>query len=217
MDQNAGKKAAAYAALEWVKEDTVVGVGTGSTVDFFIEALKTIKHKIEGAVASSIATANKLKAAHIPLYDLNALDELFLYVDGADEVNSAKQMIKGGGGAMTREKIIATCAKQFICIADVSKKVEMLGQFPIAVEVLAVARSYVARQLVKLGGDPVYREGFVTDNGNIILDLYNLKLLNPKQVEINIKEIVGVVESGVFARRVADIVLLGSAEGVVKF
>ena len=154
MDKEAGKKAAAQAALEFIKDDMVIGVGTGSTVNYFIDALKSVKQKIEGAVASSVATANKLKALSIPVLDLILLTELPLYVDGADEINAAKQMIKGGGGALTREKIIATVAKKFICIADESKQVDLLGEFPVAVEVIPMARSYVARQIVQLGGDP---------------------------------------------------------------
>lgn len=208
MDKESGKKAAAEAALDYIKDDMIVGVGTGSTVEYFISALQKVKSKIDGAVASSIATANKLKALSIPLIDLNNVTDLPIYVDGADEVNSAKQMIKGGGGALTREKIIATVAKKFVCIADQSKQVDMLGNFPVAVEVIPMARSYVARQLVQLGGDPVYREGFVTDNGNVILDVFNLKLLEPRKVEEQIKAIVGVVESGIFAERTADVVLI---------
>jgi ribose 5-phosphate isomerase A len=208
MDKEAGKKAAAEAALDFIKDDMIVGVGTGSTVEYFIEALKKVKGRIEGAVASSIATANKLKALSIPVIDLNSVVELPIYVDGADEVNGAKQMIKGGGGALTREKIIATVAKKFICIADQSKQVDILGGFPVAVEVIPMARSYVARELVQIGGDPVYREGFVTDNGNIILDVFNLKLLDPRSMEEKIKAIVGVVESGIFAGRIADVVLI---------
>ena len=160
-------------------------------------------------MASSVATADQLKALSIPLLDLNSLAELPLYVDGADEINPAKQMIKGGGGALTREKIIATVAKKFVCIADQSKQVELLGEFPVAVEVIPMARSYVARQIVQLGGDPVYREGFVSDNGNVILDVYNLKLLDPRSMEEKLKSITGVVESGIFAKRTADVVLLG--------
>src|SRR5579883_635484 len=213
-DKEAGKKAAALAALEYIRDDMIIGVGTGSTIDHFIEALKSVKQKIEAAVASSVATANKLKALAIPLIDLNSVNSLSLYVDGADEVNAAKQMIKGGGGALTREKIVAMVAKKFICIADESKYVDLLGEFPVAVEVIPMARSYVARQIVKLGGDPVYREGFVTDNGNQILDVYNLKLLDPLKLEEKLKEIVGVVENGIFAKRTADVVLLGSAEKV---
>lgn len=207
MDKEAGKKAAAEAALDFIKDDMIVGVGTGSTVDYFIDALKSVRQKIEGAVASSVHTANKLKALSIPLIDLNSVIELSIYVDGADEINSAKQMIKGGGGALTREKLIAMVAKKFICIADRSKQVDLLGEFPVAVEVLPMARSYVARQIVQLGGDPVYREGFVTDNGNVILDVFNLKLLEPRAMEDKLKSIVGVIESGIFAKRTADIVL----------
>jgi ribose 5-phosphate isomerase A len=215
-DKEAGKKAAALAALEYIRDDMIIGVGTGSTIDHFIEALKSVKQKIEAAVASSVATANKLKALAIPLIDLNSVNSLSLYVDGADEINSAKQMIKGGGGALTREKIIATVADKFICIADESKYVDMLGAFPVAVEVLPMARSYVARQIVQLGGDPVYREGFVTDNGNVILDVYNLKLVEPRMIEEKLKNMVGVVENGVFAKRTADVLLLGTANGARK-
>lgn len=216
MNRDAGKKAAAEAALEWIKDEMIIGVGSGSTVDFFIAALPSVKNKLEGVVASSIATANKLKALAIPLLDLNSINNLPLYIDGADEINSAKQMIKGGGGALTREKIIATVAKKFVCIADASKMVDLLGEFPVAVEVLPMARSYVARQIVQLGGDPVYREGFVTDNGNVILDIFNLKLLEPKTVEEKLKSIVGVVENGVFAKRTADVLLLASEKEVQK-
>lgn len=216
VDKEIGKKAAADAALEFIKDDMVIGVGSGSTVDFFIAALKSVKNKIEGAVASSVATADKLKALSIPLIDLNSVNGLPLYVDGADEINAMKQMIKGGGGALTREKIIATVAKKFVCIADESKFVDLLGDYPVAVEVLPMARSYVARQIVQLGGDPVYREGFVTDNGNVILDVFNMKLLDPKMIEEKLKAIVGVVENGLFAKRTADVLLLGGARGVEK-
>jgi len=212
MDTEAGKKAAAKAALDFIEDDMVIGVGSGSTVDYFIEALASVKQKIDGAVASSVATAERLKALSIPLLDLNAVNELPLYVDGADEINSAKQMIKGGGGALTREKIIATVAKKFICIVDQSKQVDLLGEFPVAVEVIPMARSYVARQIVQLGGDPVYREGFVTDNGNVILDVYNLKIMEPLALESKLKAIVGVVENGIFAHRTADVLLLGTPE-----
>ncbi len=209
MDKEAGKKVAAQAALKYIEDDMIVGVGTGSTVSYFIEALGSIKARIEGAVASSVETEKKLKALGIPVIDLNAVKELPFYIDGADEINAAKQMIKGGGGALTREKIIATVAKKVICIADQSKSVELLGDFPVAVEVIPMARSYVARQIVQLGGDPVYREGFVTDNGNVILDVFNLKLLDPVALERKLKGIVGVVESGIFAERSADIVIFG--------
>ena len=209
MDVEAGKKAAAESALDFIEQDMIIGVGSGSTVAYFIEALKKVRQKIEGAVASSVATADKLKALSIPVLDLNSVTELPLYVDGADEINPNKQMIKGGGGALTREKIIATVAKKFVCIIDPSKKVDLLGSFPVAVEVIPMARSYVARQIVQLGGDPVYREGFVSDNGNVILDIFNLKLLDPRGMEDKLKGIVGVVESGIFAKRTADVVLVG--------
>jgi len=216
IDKEAGKKAAAEAALAYIENDMIIGVGSGSTVDHFIAALKSVKQKIDAAVASSIATANKLKALSIPLLDLNSVSALPLYVDGADEINAVKQMIKGGGGALTREKIIATVARKFICIADESKLVDLLGNFPISVEVIPMARSYVARQIVQLGGDPVYREGFITDNGNVILDVFNIKLVDPRMIEDQLKNLVGVVENGVFARRTADVLLLGTADGVRK-
>lgn len=214
MTKEAGKKAAAVAAIEYIEQDAIVGVGTGSTVEYFIEALGKIKHKIDAAVASSVATANKLKALGIPVIDLNAVTELPIYVDGADEVNSHKQLIKGGGGALTREKIIATVAKQFICIVDDSKLVDTLGEFPVPIEVIPMARGYAARQIVQLGGDPVYREGLITDNGNNILDVYNLRLYDPKNLEDKLKSIVGVVENGIFAHRTANIVLLGNNHSV---
>lgn len=216
MDKEAGKRAAAEAALQYVQDDTVIGVGSGSTVAYFIQALARIKGRIEGAVASSVSTANQLKALNIPVIDLNSVRDLPLYVDGADEINHAKQMIKGGGAALTREKIIATVAKQFVCIADASKRVELLGEFPVALEVIPMARSYVARQVVQLGGDPVYRDGVVTDNGNVILDIYGLKLLEPRVMEAKLKAIVGVVESGIFAHRVADVLLLSDGLGGVQ-
>lgn len=216
MDKESGKKRVAEAALEYIEPDAIIGVGSGSTVDYFINALKSVRQKIEAAVASSVATANKLKAISIPVVDLNAVNELPLYIDGADEVNSRKQMIKGGGGALTREKIIATVAKKFVCIVDESKLVDVLGEFPLPVEVIPMARSYVARQIVQLGGDPVYREGFVSDNGNIILDVYNLQILDPKSLETKIKSIVGVVDDGIFAHRSADVVLVGGEKSVNK-
>lgn len=216
IDKEAGKQAAAHAALEFIKEDMVIGVGSGSTVHHFIDALASVKGRIEGAVSSSVESTNRLKALSIPILDLNSVGEVPLYVDGADEVNLARQMIKGGGGALTREKIIATASRKFICIADESKVVDLLGEFPVAVEVIPMARSYVARQIVLLGGDPVYREGFVTDNGNAILDVYNLKLIDPRAMEDKLNNITGVVENGVFARRTADVVLVGSENGVRK-
>lgn len=214
MSQDTLKKAAALAALDYIQHGMVLGVGTGSTVNYFIEGLKSVKGKIEGAVASSKATADKLKALSIPLLDLNSVNELALYVDGADEINSAKQMIKGGGGALTREKIIAAVAKKFVCIVDQTKQVDLLGTFPVAIEVIPMARSYVAREMVKLGGEPVYRQGFTTDNGNVILDVYNLKILNPIALEKDINNITGVVANGIFAVRPADVLLLATEQGV---
>jgi ribose 5-phosphate isomerase A len=214
MDIEALKKAAALAALDYIEHDMVIGVGSGTTVNYFIDALKSVKGKIEGAVASSNASAERLKALSIPLINLNSVSDLPLYVDGADEINSYKQMIKGGGGALTREKIIAAVAKQFICIADQTKQVELLGTFPVAIEVIPMARSYVARELLKMGGDPVYRQGFETDNGNVILDVHNFKILNPIELEEKINNIVGVVANGIFASRRADIVLLATEQGV---
>lgn len=208
------KKRAAEAAIALIEDDMVIGVGTGTTVNYFIEALAAVKQKIDGCVASSVQTANRLKAAGIPVLDLNVVSELPLYVDGADEVTQEGQMIKGGGGALTREKIIAQVAKTFVCIADESKLVPYLGKFPVAVEVIPMARSYVARELVKLGADPEYREHFLTDNGNIILDLYNLKINTPIELEESINLISGVVDNGLFAKRRADIIYLGGESGV---
>lgn len=201
---------AAKAAMAYIDDDVVVGVGTGSTVHFFIQELAKIKQRIDACVASSKATETLLRAAGIPVIDLNSVQDLAVYVDGADEVTTRREMIKGGGGALTREKIVANVAKQFICIADESKLVGHLGAFPIAVEVIPMARSFVARQLVKLGGDPEYREGFVTDNGNIILDVFNLEINEPMALENRINQIPGVVENGLFANRLADKVLIAS-------
>jgi ribose 5-phosphate isomerase A len=217
MDQDSLKKAAAKAALEFIEHGTVLGVGSGSTVNFFIDELAAVKGKIEAAVASSQATADRLKALSIPLTDLNSVSELPLYVDGADEINLAKQMIKGGGGALTREKIVAAVAKKFVCIVDQKKRVDLLGEFPVAIEVIPMARSYVAREIVKLGGDPEYRQGFVTDNGNVILDIYNLKILDPIGLERTLNNIVGVVTNGIFAMRPADVLLLATPKGVERF
>jgi len=214
MTQDEMKKAAGWAALEYVEKDSIVGVGTGSTVNHFIYALATIKADIEGAVSSSEASTAKLKQLGIPVFDLNSVDKLSVYVDGADEINGHMDMIKGGGAALTREKIVAAVADKFICIVDNTKQVDVLGNFPLPVEVIPMARSYVARELVKLGGDPVYREGVVTDNGNVILDVYNLKILNPKELEVQINAIVGVVTNGLFANRGADVLLVGTPEGV---
>ncbi|MET1219677.1 MAG: ribose-5-phosphate isomerase RpiA [Glaciecola sp.] len=214
MTQDDKKRAAAQAALAYVQNDAIVGVGTGSTVNYFIEALATKKHLIEGAVSSSDASTKQLEALGIEVFDLNSVDSFDIYVDGADEITAHKHMIKGGGAALTREKIVAAVAKQFICIIDDTKQVGVLGTFPLPVEVIPMARSYVARQLVKLGGDPVYREGVITDNGNVILDVHNLEILDPRQLETDINSIVGVVTNGLFAHRGADIVLVGDETGV---
>jgi ribose 5-phosphate isomerase A len=214
MTRDEMKQAAAQAAIKYVEDDTVVGVGTGSTANYFIDALATIKQRIEGTVASSNATAERLKSKGIPVLDLNVVSQVAVYVDGADEINSSLQMIKGGGGALTREKIVAACSKQFICIADETKLVKMLGHFPLPIEVIPWARSYVGREIVKLGGDPSYREGFVTDNGNIILDIYNLTILEPIQLEQRLNNITGVVSCGLFAARPAELLLLGTADGI---
>ena len=203
------KQAAALAALAYVRDGQILGVGTGSTTQYFIEGLAAYKHKIEGVVASSVATAKSLKALGLPLLEFNEVSKIDLYVDGADEINEHKQMIKGGGGAMTREKILATCSEQFICIADPSKYVKLLGKFPIAVEVIPMARSFVARALVKLGAFPEYRVGFVTDNGNVIIDCYQLDCTDLLSLEQTLKALPGVVDSGVFAKRRADIWLSG--------
>ena len=218
MTKDELKRAVAQAAFEHVEsmldDDTIVGVGTGSTANFFIEELGKISHKLNGTVASSEESTRRLKEHNIPVFDLNAVGEVSVYVDGADEANDHLQLIKGGGGALTREKIIAAASKEFICIADDSKLVSTLGKFPLPVEVIPMARSYVARQIVKLGGDPVYRENCVTDNSNYILDVFNLKILNPRKLEYDLNQITGVVASGLFANRGADRLLLGSITGV---
>ncbi|WP_163937939.1 ribose-5-phosphate isomerase RpiA [Paraferrimonas sp. SM1919] len=214
MTQDDKKKAAAEAALEFVKKDSIVGVGTGSTVNYFIDALASMKNDIEGAVSSSEASTERLKAHGIEVFDLNSVFDLDIYVDGADEINHHMAMIKGGGAALTREKIVAAVAKKFICIADDTKLVDILGDFPLPVEVIPMARSYVAREIVKLGGDPVYREGCITDNGNIILDVYNLEIMEPKKLEQQLNQIVGVVTNGLFAERGADVLLMGTDSGV---
>jgi ribose 5-phosphate isomerase A len=211
--QDEMKKAAAWAALKYVEKDSIVGVGTGSTVNHFIDALATIKHDIDGAVSSSEASTTKLKALGIQVFDLNGVYDLSVYVDGADEINPQKHMIKGGGAALTREKIVAAVADTFVCIVDDTKGVDVLGNFPLPVEVIPMARSYAARQIVKLGGDPVYREGVVTDNGNVILDVHNLHIDNPIELEQQLNNIVGVVTNGLFAARCADIVITGTPQG----
>ena len=214
MTQDELKKAVGWAALQYVQPGTIVGVGTGSTAAHFIDALGTIKHQIDGAVSSSDASTAKLKSLGITVYDLNEVDTLAIYVDGADEINGQMQMIKGGGAALTREKIIASVAEKFICIADASKQVGILGNFPLPVEVIPMARSCVARELVKLGGRPEYRQGVVTDNGNLILDVYDLSIVEPIALENAINGLPGVVTVGLFANRGADIALIGTADGV---
>ena len=214
MTQDDKKKAAAYAALEYVEKDTIVGVGTGSTVNHFIDALATIKNDIIGAVSSSEASTEKLKEYGIEVFDLNEVSKLSVYVDGADEINSYNHMIKGGGAALTREKIVSAVADKFICIVDDTKNVDILGQFPLPVEVIPMARSYVARELIKLGGEPVYRVGVLTDNGNVILDVHNMKIAEPLTLENRINSIVGVVTNGLFANRAANVVLVGTKDGV---
>jgi len=214
MTQDEMKQAVAEAALQYVEDDTIIGVGTGSTANFFIDALATIKHRIEGTVASSKATEDRLKSHGIPVLEINSVDRMSIYVDGADESNKVLHLIKGGGGALTREKIVAEVADKFICIVDETKVVSQLGEFPLPIEVIPMARSQVAREIVKLGGNPVYRNGFVTDNGNIILDVHNLKISEPVAMETQLNSIVGVVCNGLFARRHADVLLVGSADGV---
>ena len=214
MTQDELKQAVAKEAIKHVPDYCIVGVGTGSTANYFIDELGKIKHRIEGAVASSEASAQRLRKHGIEVHDLNNVKDLPVYVDGADEITRHMAMIKGGGGALTREKIVAAVARQFICIADDSKLVDVLGRFPLPVEVLPMARSYVARELVKLGGQPAWRQGFTTDNGNLILDVHNMQILNPPELEAAINQITGVVTNGLFARRGADILLLGTAKGV---
>lgn len=214
MDANEKKQLVAKAALEYVESDTIIGVGTGSTANFFIDALATIKHEIEGAVASSNATAQRLKSHSISVLELNSVNDISVYVDGADEATQYLHLIKGGGGALTREKIVAAVAKKFVCISDDSKLVAMLGHFPLPIEVIPMARSYVAREIVKLGGRPVWREGVITDNGNMILDIHDLQILEPVKLEMQLNQITGVVCNGIFAQRPADVLLLGTDSGV---
>ncbi|MBL4851365.1 MAG: ribose-5-phosphate isomerase RpiA [Gammaproteobacteria bacterium] len=214
MDQNEMKRQAAEAALEYVEVGSYIGVGTGSTANLFIDALATIKGKIEGAVASSIATAERLKSHGIAVFELNEVDGLSIYVDGADEANPNLQLIKGGGGALTREKIVAAASKRFICIADDTKMVDVLGEFPLPIEVIPMARSFIAREIVKLGGDPYLREGFTTDNGNLILDVHGLHINQPDVLEETLNNIPGVVTNGIFSKQRAQIGLFGSPEGL---
>ncbi len=213
MTQDELKQAVAREAIKYV-QDAIVGVGTGSTANFFIDELGKIRGRIDGAVASSDKTAERLKANGIRVIDLNSVSEIPVYVDGADEITEHMSMIKGGGGALTREKIVAAVARKFICIADESKLVGVLGKFPLPIEVLPMARSYVAREMVKLGGSPELRQGFTTDNGNLILDVYGLSIMKPLELEGDINQIAGVVSCGLFARRGADIALLGTPQGV---
>jgi len=212
MSQDEMKKLAAKAALDYV-DGGIVGVGTGSTVNHFIDFLATIKGRVEGAVSSSEVSTARLKDHGIPVLDLNYAGELDLYVDGADESNHQLELIKGGGGALTREKIVAAASKKFVCIADASKLVDVLGAFPLPVEVIPMARSHVARRLVELGGTPVWREGFVSDNGNLILDVQNLEIIEPLKLEQEINNIAGVVTNGIFALRPADVLILGTEGG----
>jgi ribose 5-phosphate isomerase A len=217
MTQDELKQQAALRALDYVVEGSIVGVGTGSTANFFIDGLATMKDRIAGAVASSEASAKRLAGHGIRLFDLNDVEQMPVYIDGADEIDASLAMIKGGGGALTREKIVAAVADKFICICDATKRVECLGRFPLPVEVIPMARAQVARQLAALGGRPVLREGFVTDNGNIIIDVHGLQIADPASFETTVDGIVGVVTNGLFARRGADVLLLATAGGVVTY
>jgi ribose 5-phosphate isomerase A len=213
MNQDEMKRKAAEAALEYVVTDSIVGVGTGSTVNHFIDLLADIKHKIEGAVSSSEASTERMKQHGIMVYDLNEVIDIPVYIDGADESDHYLNLIKGGGGALTREKIIAGASNKFVCIADESKLVDVMGKFPLPVEVIPMARSYIARELVKLGGRPVWRENFITDNGNIILDVHDLEIMQPVKLENEINKMAGVVTVGIFANRPADVLILGTPQG----
>ncbi len=214
MTPDEQKKAAATAAIEHIPVGCIIGVGTGSTANYFIDELAKIKHKIDGAVASSDTTAKRLKSHNIEVLDLNNIDDLPVYVDGADEITEHLHMTKGGGGALTREKIVAAVARKFICIADQTKLVKMLGNFPLPIEVIPMARSYVAREIALLGGQPALRQNFVTDNGNVILDVHSLQILNPIEMEEKLNQITGIVTNGLFAHRAADVLLLGSDNDV---
>ena len=214
MNQDEMKQAVAKAAIEYVEMGTIIGVGTGSTANFFIDELAKIKSKIDGTIASSEASAERLKGHGIEVFDLNSVNEISVYIDGADESNKHLHLIKGGGGALTREKIVAAASKKFVCIADESKLVDVMGKFPLPVEVIPMARSYVAREIAKLGGQPVLREGFVTDNGNVILDIHNMEIMEPTKLEATLNAITGVVTNGLFAIRPADVLLLGTPDGI---
>jgi ribose 5-phosphate isomerase A len=214
VSQDELKKAVAQAALRYVVDDKVVGVGSGSTVNFFIDALAAIKGRIDGAVAASDASAQRLKQHGIRVYDLNSVNELPVYVDGADEVTEHLHMVKGGGGALTREKIVAAVADKFVCICDASKLVPVLGRFPLPLEVIPMARSYIGREIVRRGGAPELRPGFTSDNGNLILDCHGLTILNPPELEAELNNLPGLVTNGIFARRPADVLLLAEPGGV---
>ena len=214
--QDEKKRAAARAAIEFVEDDSIIGVGTGSTANYFIDELAGLKARLDGAVASSQASAERLRQFGIPLLDLNAAGELSVYVDGADEATRHLHLIKGGGGALTREKIVAQASRRFVCIIDDTKLVDRLGEFPLPIEVIPMARSFVARELVKLGGSPEWRADFVTDNGNYILDVYNLRIVEPVRLEEDLNQIPGIVANGLFARRPADILLIGTADDVIR-
>jgi len=214
MNAEQKKQAVAIAALDYIEESTILGIGTGSTANYFIDALANRKHLIKGTVASSEDSAERLRDHGIPIYDLNSVDEISVYIDGADEIDKDLNLLKGGGGALTREKIVASVAKKFVCIADDSKLVNIMGSFPLPVEVIPMAQSAVARALFKLGGKPVLRKGFTTDNGNIILDVHNLSINQPHALEQQLNNIVGVVCNGVFAQQAAHVALLGSDNGV---
>jgi ribose 5-phosphate isomerase A len=214
MTQDEKKRQVAEAALAYIEDDTIVGVGTGSTVNFFIECLASIKHRIDGAVSSSDATEALLKQHNIPVLSLNSANDIPVYIDGADEATKHLHLIKGGGGALTREKIVAAASKKFVCIIDETKMVDVLGTFPLPVEVIPMAQSYIAREITKLGGQPVLREGFTTDNGNIILDVHNMSIIKPVELEQELNQLAGVVTNGLFAQRSADVLLVASDNGV---
>lgn len=216
MSQEEQKRATAEAALDYIADDSVIGVGTGSTVNFFIDALAERNRRVRGAVASSVATEQRLRAHQIPIVDLNHVTELAVYVDGADEATEARQLIKGGGGALTREKIVAAASRRFVCILDQSKLVSMLGAFPLPVEVIPMAQGHVSGQIAGLGGRPVLRDGFTTDNGNLILDIHDLKISEPVALERQLNDIAGVVCNGLFALRPADVLLVADDSGVKK-
>ena len=216
MSQDRKKKNAAKIAIDYVKNNSIIGVGTGTTINFFIEELGKNKGLIDGAVSSSVATEKLLREQHIPVLPLNSVIDLPIYIDGADGATHNKHLIKGGGGALTQEKIVAAASKQFVCIIDDSKLVPLLGGFPLPVEVIPMAQSYVAREIAKLGGQPELRQDFLTDNGNIILDIHNLKIENPSELENQLNQITGVVTNGLFAKRPADTLIIATDDGIVK-